>query len=671
MQTLHAITEDLERSPQHDVQLEETSRGTFQPEPAWLGDTFRKTVVIRAPEQSFRCIFLVSLYIHPRPMWLNNSKDVCFLQKMHPSALKERTHLPKRKGEELPGTSRKKACVDDNVPQACGSGVRPTGLVTQARLDTLIIDFVIEDMQSFSVVEQPAFVRLIHSLQPTKKVINRKAAVVAVEKRFENMMSKLVTELEAVKYLCTTADIWTAHNRGFFGTTVHWIEASTLCRRSAELGCSRFRGRHTYDAIASTLEQVHVKFGIAGKVVVTITDNGSNFLKAFRLFGTSPADTEASVQDEADSGESGEGDNSENDVEFTDMQAVMDISNTSAELEYSLPPHRSCASHTLNLVATHDAKMATEDQSYKKLYYSTMAKCSALWNKVTRSVQAAEIVHDELGMSLIVPNETRWNSQYDAVDKIRTIATTSESKLRAVFEKLSMAAFRPNELTFVSEFCAVMKPVATALDILQADKNCYVGFLLPTLISVRSKLQNVQGGVKFTVPLVRAVLRGIEKRFGHCFDDNELVLAACTLPQFRLRWCGDDETRERARGLLKRELSRAAHSCVTDDTLTQQDEQSDDADEEFFSFDNSTPTQHSVDQELELYLSDDSKHLDCLQKFPLVKELFLKFNTGLPSSAPVERLFSAGGQIMTPRRSRLNDEHFEMLLLLKSNSSFK
>lgn len=66
MQTLHAVTEDLERSPQHDVQLEETSRGTFQPEPAWLGDNFRKTVVIRAPEQSFRCIFLVSLYIPPK-----------------------------------------------------------------------------------------------------------------------------------------------------------------------------------------------------------------------------------------------------------------------------------------------------------------------------------------------------------------------------------------------------------------------------------------------------------------------------------------------------------------------------------------------------------------------------------------------------------------------------
>ena len=65
---------------------------------------------------------------------------------------------------------------------------------------------------------------------------------------------------------------------------------------------------------------------------------------------------------------------------------------------------------------------------------------------------------------------------------------------------------------------------------------------------------------------------------------------------------------------------------------------SEDTDDDFFSFENTTATHHGVNQELELYLSNECKQLSTLNKFPLAKELFLKFNAGIPSSAPVERL---------------------------------
>jgi len=71
--------------------------------------------------------------------------------------------------------------------------------------------------------------------------------------------------------------------------------------------------------------------------------------------------------------------------------------------------------------------------------------------------------------------------------------------------------------------------------------------------------------------------------------------------------------------------------------------------------------------EMESYLADKSTDLHCLKKFPIMKKLFVRYNTGLPSSAPVERLFSLGSQIMIARRNRLSDVHFEMLLLLRAN----
>ena len=59
--------------------------------------------------------------------------------------------------------------------------------------------------------------------------------------------------------------------------------------------------------------------------------------------------------------------------------------------------------------------------------------------------------------------------------------------------------------------------------------------------------------------------------------------------------------------------------------------------------------------------------LAMLDKYPRVKNLFLEFNTALPSSASVERLFSAGPLVLTARRNRLADAIFETLLMLKVN----
>ncbi len=95
---------------------------------------------------------------------------------------------------------------------------------------------------------------------------------------------ELKQKLSTVETLCTTADCWSSRRRSFLGVTVHWIDESTLERKGCCLAIRHITGRHTYDIIAKELEAIHQEFGINEKICFTVTDSGSNFLKAFRHF---------------------------------------------------------------------------------------------------------------------------------------------------------------------------------------------------------------------------------------------------------------------------------------------------------------------------------------------------------------------------------------------------
>jgi len=55
-----------------------------------------------------------------------------------------------------------------------------------------------------------------------------------------------------------------------------------------------------------------------------------------------------------------------------------------------------------------------------------------------------------------------------------------------------------------------------------------------------------------------------------------------------------------------------------------------------------------------------------LLDYQAVADAFRKSNTTLPSSAAVDRFFSAASQVLTARRCRLADETMDKLMLLRS-----
>jgi hypothetical protein len=133
------------------------------------------------------------------------------------------------------------------------------------------------------------------------------------------------------------------------------------------------------------------------------------------------------------------------------------------------------------------------------------------------------------------------------------------------------------------------------------------------------------------------------------------MIATAVHPRFKFNWISkeNEELTSKVRKLIEAELEKLDVEGVT----THHEQLEDPLD---------IPSRTtSVMNELDLFLVDNDRDISSLHKYPRIKALFLWFNTALPSSAPVERLFSAGPLVLTIRRNRLSDELFETLLILK------
>lgn len=446
--------------------------------------------------------------------------------------------------------------------------------------------------------------------------------------------------------VCTTADIWSAQNRSFFGVTCHWIDKDTLERHSAALACTRLKGRHTYDAVAAKLNEIHAEYRIQTKVKSTVTDNGSNFVKAFREFGVR--------EDESD--------DYSDEVRFLDVGGLLQEDGDGEQ--FFLPQHQRCAAHTLNLIATNEIHKAASNGPSRKLYRSAMAKCSSIWNKAHRSSLATEVVQEIANMHLTVPSVTRWNSEFRAITKL---AGLPEEKLREICDKLDVPRLHPQESVFLKEYIEVLKPLAVATDILQGESKCYLGFLIPTLLSLKTKLFEKMPHLLYNSHIVTTIGEAIEKRFGSVLASHEAKMATATLPKFRLNWLSPEKRDDMRRTLLQEAIAQEPlHSPAT--VRDDNSEKSDESEENFFVFHNAKSSSDSTTHdEVRKYLEDSNNNLTSLKAFPTVKRLFIKYNTTLPSSAPVERLFSHGGNLLTSSRNRMSDDHMEQVLLLRYN----
>nr|XP_023677321.1 uncharacterized protein LOC111849037 [Paramormyrops kingsleyae] len=508
-------------------------------------------------------------------------------------------------------------------------------------------------MHPLSTVEQKEFIDLIQGLSPHSSVMSRRTLCRRIDCEFDSKISSVKDLLKTTKHLCTTADIWSTSVSSFIGVTAHWVHNDTLERQSVTLACRHFPSPHTYNQIAEVLDEIHSEFGLSHEcIVATVTDNGSNIVKAFKEFSITIEE-----QDEEDGNE---------DLSFVHIDSSVPEYNENGIV---LPTHLRCACHTLSLVATTDAKIAIRDNpSLSRLNNATMGKCSALWNASGRP-KSAEKLSEVLNCGLITPCPTRWNSLYDSLNQLNT----QRGKLGDIMLKLNLPSFRDAELDYLEEYTKILKPFAVAIDRLQDQSSCYYAELLPTLFAVKSKLEALRSSnFRYCSHLLQAIMDGFRSRFSSFLqlkpEVNEAILASVTHPYFKMRWLPQQLSGEK-----KRIHELMIQSAADLGLVMESGSSSTTADgevEDFFVFTEDVEvsgksTHSKAELETLHFLEDQRKELEVLDQYPLIRQLFVRFNTIIPSSAPVERLFSFAGLINRPHRRRLKPNLFEKLVVLK------
>lgn len=270
--------------------------------------------------------------------------------------------------------------------------------------------------------------------------------------------------------------------------------------------CSRFKGKHTGDAIRREYEETIASYEIGHKVSNIVTDNASNMIKAFSfsLPGFEKTTIE-SIDTEID-----------HDDESPDSmyECDDDCSEVSEDFE-CLPKHSRCFAHSLQLVVRDGLNDCTGH--LKQL----ITKASKIVNYVRKSVIASEILADE--KRLQAANSTRWNSQFYM---LKSILEVEEEKLN----QLDCIKLTSYERKILDELCIILKPFEEVTLEVQRQTSVSASLAIPLTLALKNQMQSISG--IYNSKIVISLQSSIEKRLSKYEKDEDYIIATVLDPRF-------------------------------------------------------------------------------------------------------------------------------------------
>ena len=143
------------------------------------------------------------------------------------------------------------------------------------------MEFLVKDYQALRVVECPAFLHIVQTLDSRYIPSSRTHfSRVLIPTKYDEVKSSLRASLSLSQHISFTTDLWTGcHNRSYISLSAHYIsptwEMKHHCLSTWEVSVA-----HTAVNTAKELREEIVHWGLTDKVHGFTTDNGQNVANA-------------------------------------------------------------------------------------------------------------------------------------------------------------------------------------------------------------------------------------------------------------------------------------------------------------------------------------------------------------------------------------------------------
>ncbi|CAF2140723.1 unnamed protein product [Rotaria magnacalcarata] len=566
---------------------------------------------------------------------------------------------------------------------------------------TILKELIVKCNLPPTLVEHVGFRNFLKTIAPKwKPTSSRYFTKTLLPTLMSTSQDKIRSLLDSIDHLSITVDVWTdRRGRSFIGVTGHFLDLN-FAPLALLLDFSRLKGSHTGENIHLVTDEILGNLKVRNKVYRIITDNAASMVKAYK-FGLTVNDDDFTIKDD-------------NNLQLGDSFVRFtndDDSNISSEWiladwyendKDSIDNGKDVSSIRLSCFA-HSLQLAIRDGLKNTPYLSrSLLKCIQLAQRSCKSTKIADLLED-IGKTISRSNMTRWNSEYLLIKSIIGLGKKTIDEITDVIDDNELK-FNNNDFLILQEAIDILEPFAEITSRIQADSVVTASLVVPSVVHMIEHVNNIKPQLSFLKKICIQLEQSISKRFAGIvkrlfqqsvdvsdpFSDQMYFVCTVLDPEFKFYWLTQMKYKSSVESQMKQSLtqmildecehavdSSLSSALMVNNDNTQAIDISMKKKRKLFHYDDDSNL--SIDStanptyEINAYINDPTrlrfssywKNSSLCSLKNVVKRIF----SVQASSAPIERVFSQAGLIMSPRRTSMLEEVFRSLVFLRVNQN--